>query len=93
MVSMPSRFERALDGLADTLGPAVRCRELLAVPVEVEAELGGDNDAVADVPKRFADYLLIFERTIDLGGVEKRHAAFDRRADQGDPVSFESLSA
>ena len=34
--------------------------------------------------QRLADELLVRERTVDLGGVEERDAALDRRPDQGD---------
>ena len=86
MVSMPSRFKRAVDGLADAVGRLFDAGELLAVRVEVEAELGGDDHPVAERRQRLADDLFILERAIDFGGVEEGHPALDRAADDGDAV-------
>ena len=56
---------------------------LLAVGVEVEAELGGDHDLVADRGERLAHQLLVDERPVDLGGVEEGDAALDGGPDAG----------
>ena len=57
-----------------------------AVLVEVQAELGGDHDLVADRGERFADEFFVGERPVDLGGVEERDAEIDRGADERDGV-------
>ena len=57
---------------------------LVAVVVEGEPELGGDDDVVADRPQGLADELLVVERAVDLGGVEEGDAPVDRRAQEGD---------
>ena len=52
--------------------------------VEVESELRGDHDLVADGLERLAHELLVRERPVHLRGVEEGHATFDGRPDQGD---------
>ncbi len=42
---------------------------------DVEAEIGGDDDLVADRCERRADDLLVAERAVHLGGVEEGDAA------------------
>ena len=81
----PEPLERSLDAALDRLGPAVEPAAVLAV--EVEAELGGDHDLVAHRLERLADQLLVRERPVDLGGVEERDAAIDRRPDQRDHLA------
>ena len=73
----------AVDGGADVVGPA-RDARLGAVLVEGEAELGGDDDVVADRLQCLADELLVVERAVDLGGVEEGDAAVDRSAQERD---------
>ena len=83
MVSTPSRLSdpstafRMRSGRLDD-APIFSCLE-----INVEAELGGDDDLVAERPQRFADDLLVGEGAIDLGRVEEGHAAVHRGADQG----------
>jgi hypothetical protein len=55
-----------------------------AASVEVVAELGGDDDVLAERGQRLADQLLIGERAINFGGVEEGDAAGHSRADQRD---------
>ena len=78
--------QRAVDGGADVLGPAGDAG-LVAVLVEGEAELGGDDDLVADRLERLADELLVVERAVDLGGVEEGDAAVDRGAQERDHLA------
>jgi hypothetical protein len=54
-------------GLADELA-----RTRTGGGVDLEAELGGDNDLVAYWRQRFANQFPVTERTIYFGGVEKR---------------------
>ena len=75
-LSEPSTLRLIVSGRLSTPPP---CAVL-----EVEAELGRDHDLVADGRERFADELLVRERTVDLGGVEERDAALDGGADQRD---------
>ena len=72
-------FERSFGDLPDVLGPAVHL-----AGAELHAELRGDDDLVAKGRERCTDELLVGKRTIDLGGVEKRHAALDRGANERD---------
>ena len=76
-------LERALDSLPDVLGSAVQA-PLMLVRVDVEAELGRDDDLLADRGERFADELFVREWAVDLGRVEEGDAALDRRSDEGD---------
>jgi hypothetical protein len=57
---------------------------LPAVGVEGEAELGGDDDLVADGLESFTDQFLVDERSVHLGRVEEGDTAVDGRPDQGD---------
>src|SRR5580693_2248992 len=70
------------------LGPAVHTDLLARLGIDLEAELGGDYDLVADRRQSLPDNLLIGEGTIDLGGVEEGHAAFRRIPDQLDGILF-----
>ena len=84
-MSVRSRLQRGLGDLLDVLGPAVHAAlPGLDARVEVEAELGGDHDLVADRRERLADQLLVRERAVGLGGVEEGDAALDGGADQRD---------
>lgn len=56
--------------------------------VDVEAELGGDDNLVADRRGRLADQFLIDERTIGFGRVEEGNAAIMSGADQFDHLLF-----
>src|SRR6516225_3667955 len=64
----------------DMFGTIVQAR-LFAVN-DVEAELGGDDDPVAERRNRLADHLFVGEGTIDFGRVEESGAALKRGADQ-----------
>ena len=83
----PEPLERGLDGLLDVLRPAVQARPAPAggrLGLEVEPELGGDHDLVAERGQGLAHELLVRERAVDLGGVEEGDAAFDGRPEQRD---------
>jgi hypothetical protein len=70
------------------VGPAVETDELRpAVRVELEAELGRDDDLPAKRLERLPDQPLVRERPVDLGGVEEGHAALDRGAEQADHLA------
>ena len=75
--------QRAVDGGADVVWPAADAG-LLAVLVEGEPELGGDDDVVADRLERLADELLVVEGAVDLGGVEQGDAPVDRGPEERD---------
>ena len=81
-------LKRTLDRPPNMLGPAVDAAHFAALRVDVEAELCGDHDAVADRPKRFADYLLIVEGAVDLRSVEEGDAPIDGVADQPHAVAL-----
>ena len=78
----PEPPERGLRDLPDVLRPAVE-------PSPPSGSILNPNFVAmttcsAERRERLADELLVRERTVDLGGVEERDAAFDRRPDQGD---------
>ena len=58
----------------------------LPSPSNVEAELRGDDDLVADRRERLTDDLLVDERAVHLGGVEEGDAAVDGGADERDAL-------
>ncbi|GAA1728738.1 hypothetical protein GCM10009809_25410 [Isoptericola hypogeus] len=75
--------QRRVRDASDLLGPAVEA----ALPaLDVEAELRGDDDLVADGLERLAHELLVDVRAVDLGGVDEGHTAVDRPAQDGDHV-------
>jgi hypothetical protein len=71
-------LQRPLNRLLDVFGPAGQSG-LLALLVEGEPELGGDDDVLADRREGFTDQLFVDERPVDLGGVEQCDSAIDRR--------------
>ena len=84
MRSVLSRFSDSLGHLADVRGPAVEADRLAVL--ELEAELRGDDDSIANGAERFADELFVGERPVRFCGVEERHAGVDRGADDADAV-------
>src|SRR4029453_17828326 len=54
--------------------------------LDVEAELGGDRDLIADRLERLTDHILIGIWAVHFGRIEERHAGVDRCADDRDPV-------
>jgi hypothetical protein len=79
-------LERGLGDLLDVLRPAVQAALLARIRIDIEAELGRDHDLLAHRRERLAHQLLVRERTVDFGGVEKRDAALDGRTDQRDSL-------
>ena len=69
------------------LGSAVETVPLPGRRVDIEGELGGDDDLIADRGQRLADELLVDERAVCLRGVEERHAPLDRLADERDHLA------
>ena len=66
----PEALERFLDDPPDALRPAVQPVRA----VDLEAELGGDGDLVADRREGLADQFLVDVGTVDFRGVEERDA-------------------
>src|SRR6476620_2831917 len=84
--------KRTFDGLPDVLRAAVHPAAVLAGRgIDVETELGGDHDLVAERAYCLPDDQLIFERPIDLGCVEEGDPPFEGGADQRDAVVLREL--
>jgi hypothetical protein len=79
----PQASEALVGDLLDVIGLAIGAA-LLAVGREVEAELGGDDDAVADRSEGLPHEDLVDEGAVELGGVEEGNAVVDGGAKQGD---------
>ena len=79
----PQATQRALDGGADVVRSAADAG-LLAVLVEGEPELGGDDDVLADRLQRLTHQLLVVEGAVDLGGVEQGDAPVHRGTEERD---------
>src|SRR5688572_26043219 len=77
----PEPLERTLYYFPDAFGPAIE-----ATGFEVEPELGGDDNVVADRGKRFAHEVFARVRTVDLRRIEKRDAFFVSPADDTDAL-------
>ena len=74
-----------LDHLPDVFGPAVSSTaSLTRLLIDVEAELGGHYDPMANALKGLADDFLRKEGAIGLGGIEQRDAETHRAPDEGD---------
>ena len=84
MASICRRLSEASATCLDVLGAAVEAAAGLAVRVEFEAELGGDDDLVAEGREGFADEFFVGEGAVDFGGVEEGDAALDGGADERD---------
>src|SRR6185295_3288797 len=54
--------------------------------LDVEAELGGDRDLIADRLERFTNDILVGIWAVHFGRIEERHTGIDRGADDRDPV-------
>ena len=89
----PEPAQRALDGLADVLRAAVHAVDR-ALRVELEAELGRDDDAVARALERLErarQQLLVRERPVRFGRVEEGAAELDGAMDRGDGLALVAL--
>ena len=85
--------ERALDGFADVCRAAVQPRDP-AVRVELEAELGGDDDPVAsalELLEGARQQFLVLVRPVCLGGVEEGAPQLDGPMDGGDGLALVAL--
>ena len=79
-------LQRRVRDLPDPLGPRVQAM-VAAVSVEVETELRGDDDAIAQRTQRVPHELLVDKRPVDLGSVEERDPRrFDGIPDHADHV-------
>ena len=80
----PETFQRRLRDLADVRGAAV---EACLLPVlDLEAELRGDDDLIANRGECFADNVFVRKRAVHFRRVEEGHAAVDGRPDHGQAV-------
>ena len=78
-------LERGFGDFLDVLGPAVeRVRSGFAVGVHAEAELGGDDQLIAQGRQCFAEQFFICERAVDLCGIEECDAALHGCMKEGD---------
>jgi hypothetical protein len=82
MRSVLRALEGFLDDAPDALGPAVQSVRA----VDLEAELGGDGDLVADRREGLADQFLVDVRTVDFRRVEERDAPLVGIANQTDAL-------
>src|SRR5688500_13706390 len=57
------------------LRPTVEPWANLTLRRDVEPELGGDDNLIADRSERVADHLLAEERPVDFGGIKKSDAS------------------
>ena len=74
-----------LDDLADVFRPAVpTASSCTGLGIDVEAELGAQDDLAADALQRLADDLLGKERAVGLGRVDQGDAAINGPANQRD---------
>ena len=69
---------------AHVLGLAADPAPERVVGIADDAELGGDDDAVAPALDRLADEDLVGVRTVDVGRVEERDPEIERAVDRGD---------
>ena len=79
--------QRALGGRAHIIWFAVDPNKCPILLPDI-AKLSGDNNLVAAIRNRFSNELFISTHSINIGGVEKRHAELDGAADGGDRFGF-----
>jgi hypothetical protein len=78
--------EGCLGHLPDVLRAAVQPAALSGIRADVEVELGGYDDLVADWGEGLTEELLVDERPVGFGGVEERDPSVGCSADQRDAV-------
>ena len=78
--------ERTLDDLANVVGLAGRFSREARATFDIEPELRGDDDLIADGLQCLTDQLLVGVGSVNLGGVEERHALVESRTDELDGV-------
>ena len=76
-------LEGAFGGLADVLGPAVEPGGFAGLGIEVEAELGGDDDFLSKGGQCRANEFFVGERAVDFRSIEEGDAAVDGGVDDG----------
>ena len=77
--------ERALDGLANMLGPAIQARHRAVL--DLEPELGRDSHAIALTRERASEQFLVGIRPVHLGRIKERDAKLDGPVDGGDGLA------
>lgn len=82
-VVRPQPLERLVHDLLDLLRPAIQAFAQFAV-LDVEPELGADQDVLPHGGQGLADQLFVGVRAVNLGRVEERHSQFHRPAKQPD---------
>ena len=82
MRSVLRRLSGFLDDPSDALRPAVQAVRA----VDLEAELGGDGDLVADRREGLADQFLVDVGAVDFRGVEERDASLVGVANHADAL-------
>ena len=76
--------QRLFGNLTDSLRATIEsARSGLTIGIETVAELGCDDNLALERLEGFADEPLVGEGTIDLGGIEERHAALDGAMKKG----------
>ncbi len=78
----PEALQRFLDDPPDALRPAVQSIRA----VDLEAELGGDDNVVAHGRERLADEFLVDVRAVDFCGIEERDASLVGVANDSDAL-------
>jgi len=72
----PEALETAVRDTLDVVRTTVQSASFLGDRIDLEPELGGDHDIIANRCERLADDRLADERAVDLRGVEEANAAF-----------------
>src|SRR5262249_23122423 len=68
----------SLGDLADVLRPAVdTAQSARRFGIDLETELGGDDDLIANGSESLAEQLLVRERTVSFGSAQEREAGFE----------------
>ena len=80
-------LQAAVERAAHVLGTAVDACDA-ALERDLEAELGGDQRAVAAAVERFGEQRLVGVRAVDLGGVEEIDAEVERTMDGRDALGL-----
>ena len=78
-------LQRAFNNLLDMVGAAVGCCPFAAaVRVGFKAELGGDDDLIAERRESLTDEFLIDVWAVDFGRIEESDAAFNSGSNEVD---------
>src|SRR5262249_42760688 len=84
----PQSLQTSLHNLSDVLRPAVKSALLTGPGIDIEAELGGDDDLLSHRSQGFTHQFLVREGTVGFRRVEESDTVLDGGADERNALSL-----